>query len=285
MKIGIQADTFDKSGYGRWGDDTYKKIKEHGFDCSYFNMSDTNSLIYTTSQTESDSLLLHEKKLAQDAGIEIDQVHGPWRWPIKDDTEEDRAERMEKMKKSIRATSILGCKNWVIHPVMPYGLTDANTDYAQETWDINLNFMRELLNTAKKYGVTICYENMPFHDFSIARPSETLKFVKAIDDENFKICFDTGHVSVFDDLSVGDEIRALGNEIRVFHVHDNICNQDLHLVPHFGVIDWDDFTKALNDIGFDGSITLETIPPRKLPDNVFEDMSKVLAKIAQNLKG
>ena len=64
------------------------------------------------------------------------------------------------MKKSIRAASILECKNWVIHPIMPFGVEDIDTGDAEKTWDMNVAFMKELLKTAKEYGVTICLENM-----------------------------------------------------------------------------------------------------------------------------
>ncbi len=118
MKIGIEFNIFS-SGYCRYGDDRYKKLKEHGFSCINFNMSNTNTELYTSP--EADELLLSEKFLADAAGVEINQAHGPWRSPPRDKTPEDRVERMDKMKKSIRFTSLLGCKNWVIHPLMPLG--------------------------------------------------------------------------------------------------------------------------------------------------------------------
>ncbi len=281
MKTGIQASVLDKKGYGRWGDNTYKKLKEHGFTCSYYDMMNTDTVLYTAPQEEVKRILLHEKALAEEAGIEIDQVHGPWQWPINDGTEEARAERMEKMKKSIEMTSILGCKNWVIHPIMPF--TTKDMEKAEETWKLNLEFMSELLKTAKEYDVTICLENMPMLGFSLATPERILEFVKTINDDNFKICLDTGHVNVFKDLNLADEIRRLGDYVRVLHIHDNRFGMDLHLIPYGGSADWDDFSCALRDIGFEGNLTLETIPPRVLDDEIFEDMCRAYAKVAKKL--
>ena len=283
MKLGITASTLNPSGYGRWGNATYQKLKEHGYSASDFDMANTDSVLYTLPRKEAETILLHEKNLAQEAGIEITQVHGPWRYPPQDSTEEDRAERMEKMKESIRMTAILGCKNWVIHPLMPFGMDDIGTEMAQKTWDINLPFMRELLETAKASNVTICLENMPMQKFSISAPAHILQFVRMINDPYFKICLDTGHVSVFSNLNLGDEVRALGNEIRVLHVHDNKFGSDLHLMPYFGIIDWREFALALKDIQFDGSFSLETMPSAKLPNDIFDDMGKQLARIAQNI--
>lgn len=283
MKIGIEANLNDKLGYGRWGDNTYKKLKEHGYSCSDFDMSNTDTWIYNLPQEEADVILLHEKKLAEAAGIEIFQVHGPWRWPAQDFTEADRKERIEKMKISIRAASVLGSKNWVVHPIMPFGVSEIGTDDAKHTWELNLIFMRELLETAKKYEITICLENMPMLDFSMAKPVDILRFVKEINDDNFKICLDTGHVSVFNELSPGNAVRELGDEIRVLHVHDNKHSFDLHLAPYFGIIDWEDFAAALKEINFKGVFSLETLPSKKLPDDIFESMGKSFFNIADNI--
>ena len=76
MKIGIMASTFHQEGYGRYGDKTYEKIRELGFDSSDFDACETDLDFYTLPQSESDKLILKEKELAKKAGIEIDQVHG-----------------------------------------------------------------------------------------------------------------------------------------------------------------------------------------------------------------
>ena len=101
--------------------------------------------------------------------------------------------------------------------------------------------------------------------------------------ENFKICLDTGHVSVFEELNLADETRKLGKEIKALHVHDNKFGEDLHLMPYFGIINWEEFYKALKDIEFDGCFSLETMPSRKLSDDIFEDMCKILSKIADKI--
>ena len=198
MRIGIGTNLLDQTGYGRFGSMMYQKLKEYGYSCTDYSTSNTESILYTMPWSETERYLLNEKKLAQDAGIEIWQVHGPWRWPPVDGTADGRAERMEKMKKSICMTSVLGSRYWVVHPIMPFGIHDKVTGEGQETWNLNMEFMEELLIHAKKYGVTICLENMPMPEFSIATPAEILSFVRAIDDADFRICLDPGHVAVYD---------------------------------------------------------------------------------------
>ena len=128
MKIGILS-----KKYERWGDECYKRLKACGFDYIHFDMCDTDTELYLSDGEAFKTRILHERKLAEEAGIIIDQVHGPWRSPVRDSTPSERAERMEKMKKSIYATALLGCKNWVIQPIIPYGIYYRNTEYAQKT--------------------------------------------------------------------------------------------------------------------------------------------------------
>ena len=264
-----------------YGNIRYSNLKEYGFDCVDFNMADTDTSIYTLPEAESDKLMLNEKALAEEAGIEISQVHGPWRYPPLDLTNGDRTERLEKMKRSIRSTSLLGCKYWVIHPIMPYTTHDTEQGKEKETWNLNVEFFRALLPTAKKYGITICLENMPMLHFSLAKPADILRLVEEINDENFKICLDTGHVSVFNELSIGDEVRRLGDHIKVLHVHDNMMSKDLHMLPYFGKLDWNEFISALKDIDFKGVFSLETAPPKALPDHIFDKMCSSLADLAR----
>ena len=281
MKIGITAGFVNENT--RWGTDHYKKLKEQGYDVVDFQLADTDAPVYTMSDAELRNITAREKKLVSEAGLEIYQAHGPWRYPPMDYTAEDRAERMEKMKKSIYITSLLECPNWIVHPLMPFGLEDAGTEAALKTWDINVEFMSELVKTAKDCGVTICLENMPFLKFSVSRPEDILRMVKTVNDDNFKICLDTGHVAVFNDLSVGDEVRRVGSEIRAFHVHDNKLSEDLHLWPFFGVIDWEDFGKSLRDIDYKLPVSLEANRPWKVSDPMLEHMSKTLNMLMREI--
>ena len=187
------------------------------------------------------------------------------------------------MKRSAVIASLLGCRNLVIHPIMPCGLEDMENGKEQETWDMNIAFFRALVDFSRQYGVTVCLENMPFPHFSISTPEKILEFVRSFDDEYLKICLDTGHVAVFSDLSVGEEIRRLGNYIAVLHVHDNMGDGDNHRYPTKGKIDWADVARALDDIGYNGVFSLETAPSSNLNDEQFEKESIALFQIAKTI--
>lgn len=278
MKIGMVS-----SAYTRFGEDRYLKMKEHGYSCVDYGMINTDIFPYSCSEEEMIARLLKEKALAEAAGIEFSQVHGPWRYPPTDDTKEKREVRLGEMQKSIRATAMLGCKNWVVHPIMPYGVGEKDTPESDKTWELNVDFMRKLLVTARECDVTICLENMPFVNFTISTPDKILELVQLMNDDHFKICLDTGHVAVFPECNLADVVRKLGKEIRVLHVHDNNGKADQHQLPYFGVIDWKAFYAALKDIGYEGCFSLESKIPQALPDDLYEELCRFQVRMVKEI--
>ncbi len=278
MKTGIQsAAYFDIKG----SKEGFLLMKSHGYDCTdYQNFVNTENDLFKLSNKEFESHLLLDKEYASEAGIEIYQTHAPWRYPPMDATVEDRMERLDKMKKAIWGTSVLGSKYFVIHPVMPYG---PSSDPEPEKFiQINYEFMSSLIPFAKDHGVVICLENMPMTSLSLSKPSEILQFVKNINSDFFKICIDTGHCAVFNE-SPADAVRLTGKYLKVLHVHDNNGKSDLHWLPYNGVIDWSDFNKALHEVNFEGPVSIETQVSGKLPCDLKEYFQKGLFKIAKKL--
>ena len=274
MKIGINSNAFM-----RYGTDKYNKMAEFGF--KYADISFDGEL---AGLTEKEYLLAAriEKALADAAGVTVHQVHGPWIYPTKDSTPEDRMARAEAMRRSLRATAEIGCKNWVIHPVMPFG-AKAEPD-SEEFMRINLEFFRELLPYAKELDITVCFENMPFKALSISSPEATLRFIREINDDNFKFCLDTGHSLVMG-TQPADAVRIAGAELRVLHVHDNSSHHDDHLFPFFGKIDWKEFYKSLKETGFDGVFSLEVVLSDKLSDTAADVMLSTLPILLAEIMG
>ena len=276
----------EEAPFRRFGDDKYKVMAELGFKTADYSLARTDHEIYAMPEDQMKVTLLKEKELAEANGVKIFQTHGPWRWPVKDSTEENRAERMEKMKKSIDMTVILGAKNWVIHPIMPFGDNDIGTEKESKTWEMNKVFMTEILQYAKEKGVTICFENMPMRNLGIGAPDEILRFVKEMNDENFKICLDIGHAAIYyKTISVGDVIRKMGKEIRCLHVHDNCGWVDDHNMPLDGIVDWQDTIAAFKEVGYEGAFSLETTPSSRLDDDIFLELCRIYYKVTKSLLG
>ena len=280
MKIGIE---YKNSLGATLGSSALEKLKSLGYDALDYQIADTKSEIYAMSEEESLAFLRRERERIEKAGLFVNQVHGPWRWPPRDYEEADRIERMEKMKRSMRMAVALGARYWIVHPLMPFGIEDIGSGKEKETHSINLAFMRELLAEAKKNGLVICLENMPFPKFSISSPEAILNFVKEIGDEDFMICLDTGHVGTYENLDLAEETLRLGSYIKALHVHDSYTSHDYHLAPYSGKHDWEKFGAALLAIGYEGVCSLETWPSAALPLDLLEDELALLAKKAKHI--
>lgn len=278
MKTGIASGAY----FGLYGSlSAYKKMKAHGYDCvDYQNFCHTDTELFNVSDKEFEKKLLQEKDLAKEAGIEIFQTHGPWRWPPRDSSKEERDERFAKMEKSIWGNSILDCKYFIIHPIMPFG--DNQEPDTKAFQDINYEFFGRLVEVAKSHDVVICLENMPMPALSLARPSEILEFVKNINSDYMQVCLDTGHCAVVKE-SVGEAVRLTGKYLKTLHIHDNNGQSDLHWLPYNGVIDWPDFKKAIKEIDYQGCMSIETNVSKKLPEDIQEYFQIGLGKIARDL--
>lgn len=279
MKIGIESGAYiDRYGFS----EGIRRMKKHGYEClDYQSFCDTEIPLYRCSEHEFERQLLAMKEEAATVGIEISQTHGPWRWPPQDYTEEQRAERFEKMSKAIRGTAILGCKHFIIHPIMPFG--DNQDPDPQRLWDMNIEFMSRLVAVGKEYQVVVNYENMPMLALSNSRPEAILRAVREINSPFFKVCLDTGHCAVFGD-SPADAVRLIGKEyLSTLHVHDNDGHGDRHWLPYTGVIDWDDFSDALAEIGYEGVVSLETAVPGNLVEPEREQAEIALYNTAKRI--
>ena len=259
-----------------YGENRFRKMKEYGIDCVDFKLE---CELEGKTEEEFEAYILDVKAQMDAAGVTPTQAHGPFVWPIHDETEELRAKRMILMKRSIRCAALMGIKNWVIHPIVPFG---TGNFWPEEVWRINEEFFRELLPTAKQYGVIICLENMPWPNFPIATPEQSFKLINLINDENFKFCLDTGHAEICG-ISPADAVRFAGSDLKALHVHDNDGKGDLHFVPCMGVINWKDFAAALREVGYDGIFSLETGFGKFIPNATNDVKLKALNAILDDI--
>lgn len=260
------------------------EIKELGYDCIDFQSFCHTENVFFDEASAVSARLKTVRDACADAGLTVSQTHGPWRWPPRDSTKEERDERFEKMVRSLYGTAELGCRDMVIHPIMPFG--DDRDPFPEQFMEMNLEFFGRLTEEAEKAGVVIDFENMPMPALSLATPAQILDFVKRIDSPYFRVCLDTGHCAVTKN-DPAEAVRMTGREyLRVLHVHDNDGRGDLHWLPETGVIDWRAFSDALHEIGFEGVFSLETdVKSDGLDAEELMKRKKALADTAKRLAG
>ena len=253
----------------------FEILKEFGYDTTDCNLvSVACGALKDATDEELKAYYNKARAIADEVGMGIEQVHGPWRYPPKDGTVEDRAEWFGMMVREMEACAYLGCKHFVIHPLMPYGAWQ--NPNPEEFWKINFDFFSELVKVAEKLDVIINFENMPFPALTLARPQEIVDFVKAIDSPHMRVCLDTGH-SLVCGVPIEDAVRQIGKEyLTTFHIHGNNGKEDIHWLPFTGVGNWHAFAEALREIGYEGALTVECSVEPPVPDTVRFEMEQTL---------
>lgn len=276
MKTGITSGSFH---YIEDLGARYAHIRALGYDTVDESLMDTEEAIYHDEA-------LFEKHCAavraatKNSGLEISQVHGAW--PTDDSTPEKRAEGQKYLRQSLYGCYLLGSKHLVIHPPMPYGWSsEDDPDFVEE---IAVQRMKDLMPDCEKYGVTLCLENMPMKAHRISVMPKIVEAVKKVDSKNVGVCLDTGHCNVFGH-DLGEAVRIAAPYLRVLHIHDNDGSNDLHRLPYLGTANWASFTTALAEIGFSGSLSLETGGPvsGRMPETVRTQAEKLTAATVRYL--
>ena len=277
-KVGIYYKAFD---YLPTHEDRFKRLRDIGFDSVDISFADTDTGKYYHVE-KMEEQCAHIRSVAEKYNVTISQVHGPW--PTDDETEEGIKWGIECMHKAVYGTYLLGAKYLVIHPQMPFGYAhDTDPDYAEQR---TVDLLRELVPDCEKYGVTVCLENMPFRNQRISPVRNIVRAVEKANSKHIGICFDTGHCNCMGD-DVAEAVRLAAPYLKVFHIHDNNMNTfDAHLLPTMGNIDWESFAKAVADIGFDGTLSLESGAPKLsfMDEPAIEANEKLAFAVADRLR-
>ncbi len=117
--------------------------------------------------------------------------------------------------------------------------------------------LQALWEQCRPEGLTLAIEYMLPH--LIGGDVEELRWLcDRLPDERFGICLDIGHASFRGDLP--GTIRSLGRSIVYVHASDNHQMTDEHALPGEGVIGWPAVLAALDEVGYQGPITVEPAP-------------------------
>ena len=257
MIIGNTNSSFlgDLKEGGKMRHTDYSNMKALGYGSADFQQLAYNKsfLIADATDAEFEEFLTEEGRLAEENGVIINQLHGPW--PVYDEVEENRPKNVEHMKKCVLGAHFLGAKNVVYHPVMPEGW-GTETD-SEAAFNMNLKVFTEVGLYAKEFGINIAIENLPFRNISLARVEVIRKLVDEINMPNVGICIDTGHVLSMR-LDLPEAVRVANEKLFCLHVHDNRgAWDDTHQVPFLCSLIWPDFMAALKEIGYKGVLSSE----------------------------
>ncbi len=238
-----------------------KILKDAGYDAldlSLFGVSTNPD--YVLSKDGWRDYARQIKEWADEIGIPFNQSHVPFVFNWKNPNEYE--ERFIPLNiKGLEISGIAGVKTAIVHP---YHYKEY-IGHEEEIFNMNLDFYRTLLPYAKEYGVKIAIENMwriePKRKYicpsACGKAEELARYIDALDDDTFVACLDLGHCGLVGE-EAQDAIRILGHDrLKALHVHDNNYREDTHTLPMLSMMDWNEITKALADIDYDGEFTFE----------------------------
>lgn len=277
MKTSIASAYF---WYAKNADEKFARMKELGYEAVDESLEETESHYYKSYEAM-ENYCQTIRAAADKYGLEISQVHASYGvWYPKDTREEIIDGIVGVMKMGIYGASILGAKNYVIHPITRIGFW--NNGYNLLVDDVKsytADVMKKLLPACEEYGVYLCLENLTDYNVPFV-----LDIVKEVASPYAQICLDTGHASVMR-VDMGDIVRSCGKLLRCLHIHDTNGYYDLHLPPFMGVINWDSFIDALAEIGYSGTMNLESEINRgaTMPDEFIDMLEIYSAKASKYL--
>ena len=202
---------------------------------------------------------LEDAKYAEKAGISIALTHAPF--PVYTEGHPEKLdENIEALKKSVIATSIVGCDTMVMHGAMPHWKTEYD---AAEFEAVNRYVFENILPLAEQYKVRIALENMPAVPFKAdelkpvtSQPETIMRYIDMMNSPYFCACLDTGHANCAK-IQPAEFARLLGKRLIALHLHDNSGYSDAHTLLYTGNVNWQGLAEALREIGYNGWLNLE----------------------------
>lgn len=190
-------------------------------------------------------------------GLLCVQTHMPY-YDLRISSEIKDAAMEKALLRSIKAAALLGARFCACHPRSAFD-HDFSVRLALKD---NTEAIRTLLPTAEENGVIIALENLPIFPWNTKwrfypwNAEDLCTLADNLDSKQIGICWDFGHGF----LTGLDQVRALrtvGSRLVCTHIHNNFENDDHHLPPFIGKMDFAPLMPVLREIGYQGPLTLE----------------------------
>ena len=192
------------------------------------------------------------KRAAEGSGLRIHSVmnQAHWKYPLSSGDPEVVATSVKGMETSLRNAHFWGADTVLLVPAV----VDAKTSY-RDAWKRSQEQIRRMIPLAKELNVIIAVEEV-WNKFLLS-PLEFASYVDSFNSPWIRAYFDVGNVVISGYPQ--DWIRTLGPRIAKLHIKDfKFAKRQAEFVPlREGEIDWLEVYKALGEIGYKGTATVE----------------------------
>jgi sugar phosphate isomerase/epimerase len=140
----------------------------------------------------------------------------------------------------------------------------------QEAWNWSVSALREIAEAAGEHGVTLVIEPTSYDSNLVDTADHAVEMMGEVNLPNVKLMFDTFHVLYRREV-ITDYVYRMGADLKHMHLSD-----ERRLAPGQGRGDFPALLDALEDVGFDGYLTMEIgfdrrdIEPDKVAREAYE---------------
>lgn len=125
----------------------------------------------------------------------------------------------------------------------------------EEEWKWVVDSLKEVYELTESYGIKIGLEPLNrFETYFLNRADQAVALAKDVG-PNCGVCLDAFHMNI-EEVDFMEAIRTAGDMLVDFHVADNN-----RMPPGMGQLNWPEIVKTLNEVGYDGAMTLEFVTP------------------------
>lgn len=242
-KLGI----FTWFGYRLSSPDKFRLIREAGFETVLHWWNDAFARAEGYTKEEQAELIRREGLFIENAHLAFEQINDLWL-----DTLDGQA-LFERYLSDIDGLAERQIPVAVMHVMRGFA--------PRPITDLGMRRFRALVDRGEARGVRIAAENV--------RNNEALRAIfHEIDSPMLGLCYDSGHDFAWSPVPY-ELLERFGDRLFAVHLHDNHGENDDHLAPGEGKIDWDRVRRGIEASAYSGSLTLESdsaeIPADRTP--------------------
>ena len=136
----------------------------------------------------------------------------------------------------------------------------------EDEWKWAVDSLKEIHEHATASGVRMCIEGLNrFETYFVNRGDQALALADAVAPD-VGICLDAFHMNI-EEVDFLQAIRNAGDRLVDFHIADNN-----RMAAGMGSLDWPAIIKTLQEIDYDGALTVEFVAPiDRTPANQYPD--------------
>lgn len=194
------------------------------------------------------------RAVVERAGLRFDGVHGRFKESIDISAPDDEATRQRSVAALIEDGDLalaLGARIVIVHPAAVRSPEERRRPVpaavVDRRWAAFERSMAELAEAGDRQGVIYAMENLPRSCWIGNDAPDLARRVREFAAPSIGMCFDTGHAHLEPTSAAptcAAQFALCADVVTYVHVHDNAGDEDSHLMPGDGTIDWDRLGEA-----------------------------------------